>query len=180
MASAAAVALTVVVAVGCSRNAGTSASAPDSGVAPEAVRTTSSTTGMLPDVLLSDLEGNPVPLPSVADGSVTVLNYWYAACPPCKEEMPAFGQVAREFNGRVTFVGINPQDDASTARTVAEERGTGYRQLLDSTQRSVDALGLTGFPTTIIVRADGTIALSLRRALTADELRAMLGEVLAA
>ena len=49
---------------------------------------------------------------------------------------------------------------------MAAERGTAYRQLLDSTQRSVDALGLTGFPTTIIVRADGTIEQSIRRALT--------------
>jgi len=138
------------------------------------------TADTLPDVLLSDLDGNAIPMRSLASGTVTVLNYWYATCPPCKEEMPALGTVAKEFTGRVTFIGINPQDDAATAQAVATERGTPYRQLLDSTQRSVDALRLTGFPTTLVVRADGTIAQSVRRAITADELRTILNEVLAA
>lgn len=167
-------ALLIAVTVSCSSGSGSSAD-PASSVAtvPDAGKP-------LPDVLLSDLEGRPVPMRPLSAGTVTVLNYWYATCPPCKEEMPALGAVAKEFTGRVTFVGINPQDDAATARAVAAERGTAYRQLLDSTQRSVDALGLTGFPTTIIVRADGTIAQSIRRALSADELRSMLNEVLAA
>ena len=117
---------------------------------------------------------------SLVDGTPVVFNYWYATCPPCREEMPALGMLASEFTGRVTFVGINPQDDAATARSVAAERGTAYRQLLDSTQRSVDALGLTGFPTTVVVRADGSIAQSIRRAVSAEELRSILDAELAA
>lgn len=165
-------ALLIAVPVSCSNGSGSNAN-PTSTAAPDSGKP-------LPDVVLSDLEGKPVPMRTLAAGTVTVLNYWYATCPPCKEEMPALGAVAKEFTGRVTFVGINPQDDAATARAVAAERGTAYRQLLDSTQRSVDALGLTGFPTTVIVRTDGTVSQSIRRALSADELRSMLNEVLAA
>jgi len=92
--------------------------------------------------------------------------------------MPALATVAAEFAGRVRFVGINPQDSAEQARAVAAERGVTFEQLLDPTQRSVDALALTGFPSTVLVRADGTIASTIRRALTADELRAEINESL--
>lgn len=138
--------------------------------APDAVR--------LPDVLVSTLDGTAVSLPSLADGTPLLINYWYAACPPCKEEMPALAALAREFSGRVTFIGINPQDDAATAQRVATERGTSYRQLLDSTQRSVDALRLTGFPTTVLVTRFGTIADTFRKSFTAVELRDLINRAL--
>lgn len=129
----------------------------------------------LPDVLLTNLEGTPVQLGSLM-GTPLVINYWYATCPPCREEMPAFALVAAEFAGRVRFVGINPQDSAEQARAVAAERGVTFEQLLDPTQRSVDALALTGFPSTVLVRADGTITSTIREALTADELRTVINE----
>lgn len=131
----------------------------------------------LPDVLLTDLDGEPVQLGSLV-GTPLVINYWYATCPPCREEMPAFALVAAEFAGRVRFVGINPQDSAEQARAVAAERGVTFEQLLDPTQRSVDALALTGFPSTVLVRSDGTIASTIRQALSADELRAAINEEL--
>jgi len=138
--------------------------------APDAVR--------LPDVLVSTLDGTAVSLPSLAAGTPLLINYWYAACPPCKEEMPALAALAREFSGRVTFIGINPQDDAETAQRVAAERGTTYRQLLDSTQRSVDALGLTGFPTTVLVSRFGTIVATFRKSFTEAELRDLINRAL--
>lgn len=132
----------------------------------------------LPDVLVSNLDGTAVSLPSLATGTPLLINYWYATCPPCKEEMPALGALAAEFAGRVNFVGINPQDDAATAQRVAAERGTAYLQLLDSTQRSVDALGLTGFPTTVLVTRFGTIAGTLRKSFTEGELRDLINRTL--
>jgi len=138
--------------------------------APDAVR--------LPDVLVSTLDGTAVSLPSLADGTPLLINYWYAACPPCKEEMPALAALAREFSGRVTFIGINPQDDAATAQRVATERGTTYRQLLDSTQRSVDALRLTGFPTTVLVSRFGTVVETFRKSFTEDQLRDLINRAM--
>jgi hypothetical protein len=60
---------------------------------------------------------------------------------------------------------------------VAAERGTTYRQLLDSTQRSVDALGLTGFPTTVLVSRFGTIE-TFRKSFTEGQLRDLINRAL--
>ena len=129
-------------------------------------------------MLVSNPDGTVVSLRELAAGRPLLINYWYAACPPCKEEMPALATLAAEFTDRVTFIGINPQDDATTAQRVAVERGTTYRQLLDSTQRSVDALALTGFPTTVLVSADGTVVGRYRKSFTEAGLRDLINRTL--
>lgn len=142
---------------------------------PSATDEVSDTTVTLPDVQLSDLDGRSVSLRSFT-GIPLVINYWYSTCPPCQEEMPALGAVATEFAGAVRFVGINTQDTAMVARRVAAERGAAFEHLLDRTGRSVDALALTGFPTTVFVDASGKVIRKERRALTADEVRRIIRE----
>lgn len=133
----------------------------------------------LPDVLLSDLDGRVVPMRSLV-GSPLVLNYWYSTCPPCDRELPALSAAAASYANRVVFIGIDPRDDAETARSYAASRGVTYRQLLDRTNASVDALSLTGFPTTILVGADGVVRSVIRHAVTAEELTALIDEKLLA
>lgn len=140
--------------------------------------TNTSTTITLPDVVLSDLDGQSVSLRSLI-GTPLVVNYWYSTCPPCKAEMPALGAVAAEFSGSVRFVGINTQDTATVARQVAAERGATFEHLLDRTGRSVDAFALTGFPTTLFIDAAGNVIRKERRALTADDVRRIIREDLA-
>lgn len=127
----------------------------------------------IPDVVISDLDGEPVALRSLA-GRPLVINYWFSTCPPCMLEMPALAEVAAEYSDRVRFVGINPQDTAERARSFAADRGVTYEQFLDHTGRSVDGLELTGFPSTVLVTADGRIALVQRAALTAPVLRDLI------
>ena len=144
----------------------------DGATAPES---TTRSASPLPAVMVSDLDGAAVPLRSLI-GQPLLINYWYSNCPPCKEEMPALAAVATEYAGRVRFVGINPRDDAATARAVAAERGVTYEQLLDRTNRSVDAFSLTGFPSTVLVDERGNVLAVVRSAQTADELRALIQE----
>jgi len=127
----------------------------------------------LPDVTLSDVNGEPVAMRSLA-GTPLVLNYWYASCPPCEKEMPDFARVAEEVGATVRIVGINPVDDADTATSFAAGKGVQYQQLLDKTRRSVDDLGLTKFPSTVFVAADGTVIEIVGHELTADELRSRI------
>lgn len=43
----------------------------------------------------------------VGQGTPMVLNFWAASCPPCREEMPNFQQVADEFGDEILIVGVD-------------------------------------------------------------------------
>ena len=40
-------------------------------------------------------------------GKVTVLNFWYTTCDPCKEELPEFEEVYKSYNGEINMVAIH-------------------------------------------------------------------------
>jgi thiol-disulfide isomerase/thioredoxin len=145
----------------------------------EDTTTSADAPGTLPDITLSDLDGNAVALSSLATQPL-VLNFWYSTCPPCNAELPAFASVAAEYADRVRFVGINPEDSASTARQFAADRGVTYEQLLDKRHRSVDWFALTGFPTTVLVMKGGRITFVHRNEMTAAELRTAIRQYLGA
>jgi thiol-disulfide isomerase/thioredoxin len=132
----------------------------------------------LPAVTLSSLDGAAVPMRSLV-GTPLVINYWYASCPGCHEELPALAAAATTYAHRVSFVGINPRDTPTIAAQDAAAHGDTYRQLLDRTDASIDALGLTGLPTTLFVAADGHIVATVRHAVTAAELDTMITRLLA-
>ena len=46
-------------------------------------------------------------------GDVVVVNFWYAGCPPCREEAADLESLRAQYDGdEVTFVGVNVSDNA--------------------------------------------------------------------
>jgi thiol-disulfide isomerase/thioredoxin len=98
-------------------------------------------------VRLADLRGRPA-----------VVNFWASWCPSCIAEMPAFEGVHRRLGQRVAFVGVDQRDQRGAALALARRTGVGYRLAFDPSGRSFDAFGGLGMPTTVLLRADGTVA----------------------
>jgi peroxiredoxin len=142
---------------------------------PSAELNASNTGVALPEVVLVAGDGTDVSTSSLV-GTPLVLNLWYSTCAPCRRELADFAAVDAELAGAVRFVGVNPLDDASTMTSFAGERGVRYELLSDRSSALVDALGVTAFPATVFVAADGTIVLQTG-VLTADELRAHVAHV---
>ena len=60
-------------------------------------------------------------------GKVVVLNFWATWCPPCREEMPSFESIYREYQDRdVVFVGVAVADTEERARDFVEGVGVTY------------------------------------------------------
>lgn len=129
----------------------------------------------LPDLELANAEGGSVRFADL-QGTPLVVNFWYSTCAPCRQEIPAFAEVAASLAGSVRFVGINPLDSARTAADFAADRGMTYDNLLDPDGEVLNALGVAVFPTTLLVRSNGTIASQHAGAMTADQLRAAIDE----
>lgn len=95
-------------------------------------------------------------------GSVAVVNFWYAGCPPCRVEAPYLAEVAAEFDD-VRFVGVNVSDGADVARTFEEEFGIEFPSILDAESGAVQlafasSVAPNAVPTTIVLDAEGRVA----------------------
>lgn len=132
---------------------------------------------VFPDVELTDAADDPYRSSDLV-GTPLVVNFWYSTCPPCRRELPDFAAVHDQIGDQVRFVGINPLDTADQAERFATRHGVTYETLYDRAGNLSEALAVTGFPTTVLVDADGTIAYQHTGALTADQLRQALVDTL--
>ncbi|UUT34810.1 TlpA family protein disulfide reductase [Microbacterium elymi] len=100
---------------------------------------------------------------SAADyaGTVTVVNFWYSSCAPCRQEAPLLEKAAQQFEGRdVAFLGVNTYDQAATAASFAKEFGVTYPSVIDVDTKSVtasfaDVVPLSATPSTVVLGKDG-------------------------
>ena len=146
------------------------------GVYSEPVTTLDQSGKPLPDVQLSDADGQPVALESFV-GKPLVINIWYSTCVPCARELRDFADVSRELGDAVQFVGVDPVDDAAKMQEFADARGVEYPLLMDSDGQLVTKADVAAFPTTLFVSPDGEIV-HQTNAIGAGDLRQAIDEYL--
>lgn len=114
-------------------------------------------------------------------GKVVVINFWASWCGPCKDEMPAIESIAEVSPDDVVFVGVGAKSDKDDeARAFAETYGVTYAIGRD-TEGGNDlkgaieqAYGIPGYPSTIIIDANGNISTIRIGPVTSDELQAYI------
>ena len=112
---------------------------------------------------LADVAGKPV-----------VINFWASWCVPCRKEMPAFEAVHRRRGDRVTFIGIDRQDDRSDALRFLARTRVSYPSGYDPDGRLDASYRLRGMPTTVVVGADGLVVDHVSGPVSEDRLEQVL------
>ena len=120
-------------------------------------------------------------------GSVTVVNFWYAGCAPCRAEAPDLVAAYDEFAPQgVQFVGVNTRDQSAQATQFAKEFGVQYASIMDSAggravQRAfAGQVPLNAVPTTLVLDAEGRVAHRVLGQLAGEsQLRTLINETLA-
>lgn len=115
-------------------------------------------------------------------GKVLVINYWATWCAPCREEIPLFVRLQREYAAKnVQFVGI-AIDQADKVRDFAREFAINYPLFIggiDAVEQSRKAGNRAGvLPFTLLIRSDGGIAAGLTGTLTEERMRQQLAPLL--
>jgi thiol-disulfide isomerase/thioredoxin len=115
-------------------------------------------------------------------GQVLVINYWATWCAPCREEIPVFIKLQKEFTGNgVQFIGI-AVDQADKVRDFAQEFGINYPLLIagmDAVELSRQAGNKAGvLPYTLVLDRSGTIAASLVGGISEVRMREQLTPLL--
>jgi len=111
----------------------------------------------------ADLRGQPQPL-SQWRGKVLVLNFWASWCAPCREEMPDFDALRRQYQSRgVEFVGIAIDSEKNVARFL-QTMPVSYPILIGEGAALALARQLGNsagaLPYTLVIDSGGNIALS--------------------
>jgi len=94
-------------------------------------------------------------------GVVTVMNFWYAGCAPCRAEAPDLVALQAEYKN-VQFIGVNVRDSAETANAFERNFEVTYPSIVDAKTGSV-LLAFTGIvtpqavPTTLVIGKDGKV-----------------------
>lgn len=97
---------------------------------------------------LAGLRGHPV-----------VVNQWASWCGPCRHEFPFFARLARRYEGRVAFLGVNSKDSEANARSFLKRYPVPYPHFADPDGDIARVFrGGRAFPTTAFYAADGALA----------------------
>ena len=98
-------------------------------------------------------------------GKVVFLNFWATWCPPCRSEMPDIQSLFETYGAdneevailSVATPGIGGEGSESEVISFLEENGYTYPVLMDSTGELLNQYGISAFPTTFMIDAEGCV-----------------------
>lgn len=117
-------------------------------------------TKMRPEFSLPDLQGRIRNIKEW-DNQYIVLNFWATWCPPCREEIPEFVALQKEYGtSNLQFIGVAIDDDVSVNQ-FALEMGINYPNLIAEMQGIELARqygnSMGALPFSVIINPEGQI-----------------------
>jgi peroxiredoxin len=109
-----------------------------------------------------------------------VLNFWYAACEPCRREMPTFERAYEQSQkAGLVVVGIDVADDAQTMSTFAHTIGITYPIFRDDQGHAFSSYQLSATPSSFLIDRGRVIRYKIVGPADSDTLRQEIAALLA-
>ncbi len=123
-------------------------------------------------------DGEPVTGETFQD-EVTVINFWYAACAPCRKEAPDLQEIYEEFEpDGVQFYGVNTRDTQATAEAFERNFGITYPSMEDRggtvLMSMTDYVHPSAVPTTLVLDQEGRVTARISGLVEPGTLRALI------
>ncbi|OUE20323.1 Sporulation thiol-disulfide oxidoreductase A precursor [Clavibacter michiganensis] len=118
-------------------------------------------------------------------GSVTVVNFWYAECPPCRLEAKDLQAASEEHAADgVKFLGVNTRDQAPNVDSFDSTYGITYPSVLDveDTRMQLAFAGTiapNAVPATIVLDRQGRVASRVLGQIDPGVLRTLVSDTVA-
>ena len=114
--------------------------------------------GIFADMSVTTPDGTVCTISEILkEKKAVVINFWFLNCSPCRMEFPFMQQAYEEYKGDLEIIAVNPID--GTNETIADfqnELGLNFPMAVCG-QEWCQYLGITSFPTTIVVDRYGMI-----------------------
>ena len=118
-------------------------------------------------------------------GDVVILNFWYAACAPCRKEAPDLVELHNTFEpDGARFYGVNIRDEKATAEAFERNFNIPYPSFMDKDGSVL--LAMTNYvppqavPTTLVLDRQGRVAARILGLAEKGTLKALISDALAA
>ena len=122
--------------------------------------------GIFTEFTAEDFDGNKVDSSVFKGCNVTMINVWATWCKPCRDELPALGELHGQYGGKgFQVIGIaydaadlnynKKQSAYAAALKIVEDTGAGYRHLIPSKSMKEFLDGIKSVHVTVFVDGDG-------------------------
>jgi peroxiredoxin len=111
----------------------------------------------LPDFEFKSID-NKIINPAYLKGKISVINFWFMACPPCLAEIPGFKNLVDKYGtDRFNFIAIG-QDSREEIEAYIKNHPWPFLHVADAKDLARNSFNLGwGYPTTFIVDENGVI-----------------------
>jgi thiol-disulfide isomerase/thioredoxin len=134
----------------------------------------------VPDFVVYDADGNSVRLSDLA-GKPIVLNFWASWCGPCQAEMPHFQEMYEKLGDEVAFLMVNVtgggNDSKAAAMSYIQKNGFTFPVFYDMDLDAAMTYGISSFPTTFFIYANGEAMGYVPGMLNAQQLEELINRI---
>jgi peroxiredoxin len=135
------------------------------------------------DFTVKDQKGRTIHLAELLAKGPVYLDFWTSWCGPCKREMPELDRIHKTYRDRGFAVVAVAQDDTRSVRLVKpyiDSNKFEFFAASDPTKSVGNAYNVRQYPTSFLIKQDGTIAYFAQGYLPGDEkkIEALVRELL--
>ena len=89
---------------------------------------------------------------------MVMLNFWFANCAYCIQEFPYIDEAYALYKDDIEILALNPFDNAANINYIKDTYGITF-PLIYGDGGAVNAFGVTGYPTTVVIDRYGVICM---------------------
>ena len=112
-----------------------------------------------PDFSLPTPDGKLLDLSTVRQSKkATLINFWYLACPPCREEFSLFQRLYNELNDQgFTIVAINGIDQAADVKSYIRQTRISFPIVMGKGGSTLENYRIETYPSTYLLNSEGKV-----------------------
>lgn len=124
---------------------------------------------LAPDFTLKSKSGENMRLEE-QQGNVVLINFWASWCAPCREELPHFEEMQKEYEDLgFTVLAVNVDENPEKANILLNDIPVSFPVLFDDNDKVSKMYDVRAMPTTVIVDRDGNKRITHYGYKTGDE-----------